>query len=192
MGNFIQKFRYKREYDEAEHQYPNISLIYGEDEEKGLIWTAEEPARATILFNGSEIKWTVDVNQYDTMKSGTLGIDLNAAVAFNRAVDDGTVSISNAWFELDGTRYDADAALVGGGDSLRFNVILNAITNTKSAAPQFKKPTTPQVNYTFEIIDGRDTVEGLIIEENSAQTAHWGLNYTIDNGGRFESFSRNK
>lgn len=166
MANFIQKFADAREYENAEHQYPNISLVEGE----GLIWTAENPDKETILFNGSEIKWTLDDVSWD-YTDGALDIDLNSVVAFNAAVGDGTVSTSNAWFELDGTRYDADVTLKGDGDSLRFSVILEAITNTKSAAPQ--------VYYNFTIIDGRDTVEGLTVEENSGQIAHWGLNYTI-------------
>lgn len=167
MAQFIQKFESMEDYNASEHQYPNISLVGGE----GLIWTAENPNKETILFNDSEIKWTLDETQYDTMKSGALNIDLNAAATFYNAVGNGTVSTSNAWFELDGTRYDAEVTLKGGG-SLSFNVILKAITNTKSAVPQ--------VYYHFTIIDGRDAAEGLIIEETSNKIAHWGLNYTIN------------
>lgn len=173
MAQFIQKFESMEDYNASEHQYPNISLVEGE----GLIWTAENP-KETILFNDSEIKWTLDANQYDTMKSGALNIDLNAAVTFYNAVVNGTVSTSNAWFELDGTRYDAEVTLKGGG-SLIFNVILKAITNTKSAVPQ--------VYYHFTIIDGRDAVEGLIIEETGDKIAHWGLNYTIEEASQDES-----
>lgn len=52
--NYIQKFTDAREYENAEHQYPNISLVEGE----GLIWTAEEP-EPDVLLNGSKIKWNV-------------------------------------------------------------------------------------------------------------------------------------
>lgn len=38
MAQFIQKFASMEDYNGAEHQYPNISLVEGE----GLIWTAEE------------------------------------------------------------------------------------------------------------------------------------------------------
>lgn len=37
MAQFIQKFTDAKAYENAEHQYPNISLVEGE----GLIWTAE-------------------------------------------------------------------------------------------------------------------------------------------------------
>lgn len=37
MAQFIQKFTDSKAYENAEHQYPNISLVEGE----GLIWTAE-------------------------------------------------------------------------------------------------------------------------------------------------------
>ena len=166
MAQFIQKFESMEDYNASEHQYPNISLVEGE----GLIWTAENPDKETILFNGSKIKWNIDNDSWD-YTDGALDIDLNSVVAFYAAVGDGTVSTSNAWFELDGTRYDADVTLKG-GDSLRFSVILDPIISTKSAAPQ--------VYYNFTIIDGRDAVEGLTIEEHSGQIAHWGLNYTIE------------
>lgn len=43
MANFIQKFRYEREYNEAEHDYPNVSLI----EDTGLVYQATDPCFLT-------------------------------------------------------------------------------------------------------------------------------------------------
>lgn len=44
MAQFIQKFPDAEAYENAEHQYPNISLVEGE----GLIWTAEEQKKYDI------------------------------------------------------------------------------------------------------------------------------------------------
>lgn len=44
MADFIQKFEDAEAYENAEHQYPNISLVEGE----GLIWTAEADKKYDI------------------------------------------------------------------------------------------------------------------------------------------------
>lgn len=175
MANFIQKFTDAREYENAEHQYPNISLVEGE----GLIWTAEEPARATILFNGSEIKWTLDDrSDWDYAKYGELDIDLEALNDFYVALanpKDYSISTSNVWFEWNGTRYDATVEVKSGdakSDNFEFNIILSVATRSA----------VPQLYYTFVLSDYSQTAghyNNVVINEKNGQIAHWGLNYTI-------------
>lgn len=182
--NYIQKFADAREYENAEHQYPNISLVGGE----GLIWTAEEPARATILFNGSEIKWTLDDrSDWDYAKYGELDIDLEAVNNLYFALanpKDYGVSTSNAWYEWNGARYDANVDLKSGGDAksddVEFDIILSVAT--RSAAPQ--------LYYTFTLSDYSQTAgryNNVVISEKNGQNATWGLNYTIGAPSQDES-----
>lgn len=175
MANFIQKFADAREYENAEHQYPNISLVEGE----GLIWTAENPNKETILFNDSEIKWTLDDYIFDYAESGALNVDIEAVNNLYFALanpKDYGVSTSNAWYELNGTRYDANVTLKSGGDAKSDNVEFNIILSvaTRSAAPQ--------LYYTFTLSDYSQTTgryENVVVEEMECSIAHWGLNYAI-------------
>lgn len=172
--NYIQKFNSIEEYNASEHQYPNISLVEGE----GLIWNAENPDKATILFSDSEIKWTIDDrSQWDYAKYGALNIDLEAVNRFYKAVGNNTISTSNAWFEWNGTRYDAEVALKSGGDAKSDNVEFDIILSvaTRSAVPQ--------LYYGFALSDfDKETglYSNVVINENNGQNATWGLNYEIN------------
>ena len=172
MAQFIQKFTDAEDYENAEHQYPNISLVEGE----GLIWTAENPDKATILFSDSEIKWTLDDYIYDYAESGELDVDINAVNDLYNALTGSTyiVSTSNAWFEWNGTRYDANADIKSDGEG-EFNIVLSVAT--RSAAPQ--------LYYTFTLSDFNKAAgryDNVVVEEIECRIAHWGLNYTIENG----------
>lgn len=183
MANFIQKFEDAKDYNASEHQYPNISLVEGE----GLIWTAENPNKETILFNDSEIKWTLDDYTYDYAESGALDVDIEAVnnlyIALVNPKDYG-VSTSNAWYEWNGTRYDANVELKSGGDAKSDNVEFNIVLSvaTRSAAPQ--------LYYKFTLSDYSRTsgrYENVVVEEMESRIAHWGLNYTIEEASQDES-----
>lgn len=171
MAKFLQKFQDAKAYENAEHQYPNISLVEGE----GLIWTAENPDKATILFSDSEIKWTLDDYTYDYAESGELDVDINAVNDLYNALanpKDYGVTTSNAWFEWNGTRYDANADIKSGNGEGEFNIVLSVAT--RSAAPQ--------LYYTFTLSDFNKAAgryDNVVVEEIESRIAHWGLNYTI-------------
>lgn len=61
MALFIQKFADMQEYNDAEHQYPNISLVDGE----GLVWEAES-TEPDVLLNARKIRWNVTDGQERT------------------------------------------------------------------------------------------------------------------------------
>lgn len=163
--NYIQKFTDAEAYENAEHQYPNISLVGGE----GLIWTAEEP-EPDVLLNGSKIKWNVTDGQnrtsvdYPSIKfadaqtlMNALNDSKNYTVTATASYNDGgknNFTDVNCYFD-NITKADAEIWIENEGIKI---VTLNLFSNTKAAA------------YNAVRIN---------VERSDKSKATWEINYTI-------------
>lgn len=167
MAQFIQKFPDAEAYENAEHQYPNISLIEGE----GLIWTAENP-EPDVLLNGSKIKWnvtdgvdrsSVDYPSISFADAQTLINALNddrnytvtATASYN---DGGKNNFTDVECSFDNiTEQEAEIWLADAGVKI---VTLSLFSNTKSPA------------YNAVTVN---------VERSDQPAAVWEINYTIEN-----------
>lgn len=93
MANFIQKFVDMQEYNDGEHQYPNISLVEGE----GLIWNAgaQEP---DVLLNAKKIRWNVTDGQERTSVDYP-SISFDDAQTLINALNNGAELIATGWYD---------------------------------------------------------------------------------------------
>ena len=94
MAQFIQKFESIEDYNAAEHQYPNISLVEGE----GLIWTAEAEAEPDVLLNASKIRWNVTDGQERTSVDYP-SISFEDAQTLINALNNGDELVATGWFD---------------------------------------------------------------------------------------------
>lgn len=170
-AKFIQKFESIEEYNDNEHQYPNISLVEGE----GLIWEAEEPEQEpNVLLNGSKIKWNVTdgVNRtsvdYPSISFADAQTLINAlndpknytVTATGSYNDGGKNNFTDVQCSFENiTEQEAEIFIENEGIKI---VTLNLFSNTKSPAPVYNAVT---VN----------------VERSDQPTATWEINYTIEN-----------
>ena len=93
MANFIQKFVNMQEYNDEEHQYPNISLVEGE----GLIWEAESP-EPDVLLNAKKIRWNVTDGQERTSVDYP-SISFEDAQTLINALNNGAELVATGWYD---------------------------------------------------------------------------------------------
>lgn len=172
MANFIQKFADARDYEGAEHQYPNISLVEGE----GLIWTAEEP-EPDVLLNGSKIKWNV-----------TDGVD-------RTSVDYPSISVNDAQTLINALNNDKDYTVTATGSynyddgkdgvSIENGEVTWELDNSGSPIFSILDPNNTKTSYSMCIIELTKEGEVQIFVAKYGGTATWEINYTITpNGGK--------
>ena len=100
--NYIQKFTDAEAYENAEHQYPNISLVEGE----GLIWTAEEP-EPDVLLNGSKIRWNVTDGEERTSVDYP-SISFEDAQTLINALNNGDELVATGWYVNGGKSFSGE------------------------------------------------------------------------------------
>ena len=93
MANFIQKFADMQEYNDADHQYPNISLVDGE----GLVWVEEAP-EPDVLLNASKIRWNVTDGQERTSVDYP-SISFEDAQTLINALNNGDELVATGWYD---------------------------------------------------------------------------------------------
>ena len=169
MANFIQKFADMQEYNDAEHQYPNISLVEGE----GLVWEAEAPAQEPdVLLNASEIKWGVTDGQERTSVDYPSISFADASNIISAHINNGYYVEATGWYDDGRTRENVDftfnigssdfsiTAVFGGDDISVATVYL--FTNAKAPAP--------------------DAV-GISVSKATNPTSTWYINYELKEDG---------
>lgn len=92
-AKFLQKFDDMQEYNDAEHQYPNISLVDGE----GLVWVAESP-EPDVLLNARKIRWNVTDGQERTSVDYP-SISFDDAQTLINALNNGDELVATGWFD---------------------------------------------------------------------------------------------
>ena len=102
MANFIQKFADMQEYNDAEHQYPNISLVDGE----GLIWEAESP-EPDVLLNARKIRWNVADGQERTSVDYP-SISFEDAQTLINALNNGDELVATGWYVNGGKSFSGE------------------------------------------------------------------------------------
>lgn len=168
MAQFIQKFANRRDYEESEHQYPNVSLL---EDGEGLVYTMEQP-EPDVLLNANKIKWNVTDGQNRTSvdypsisfaDAQTLINALNnpkyytvtATASYN---DGGKNNFTNVQCSFENiTEQDAEIWIENEGIKI---VTLSLFNNSRSAAYN-----AVRVN----------------VERSDQATATWEINYTIEN-----------
>lgn len=102
MAQFIQKFADMHGYIDAEHQYPNISLVEGE----GLIWEAESP-EPDVLLNARKIKWNVTDGQERTSVDYP-SISFEDAQTLINALNNGDELVATGWYVNGGKSFSGE------------------------------------------------------------------------------------
>lgn len=141
MANFIQKFVDMQEYNDEEHQYPNISLVEGE----GLIWEAESP-EPDVLLNAKKIRWNVTDGQERTSVDYP-SISFEDAQTLINALNNGAELVATGWYdnngksftgevtyELDNSGFPIFGIINPNNDSVYNVCILNLYNNAKAPA----------------------------------------------------------
>lgn len=136
MANFIQKFVDMQEYNDEEHQYPNISLVEGE----GLIWEAgaQEP---DVLLNGNKIKWNVTDGEERTSVDYP-SISFEAAQTIINSLNNGDEVSATGWYD-DGKSREENVEFTFNGSTNEFGIYADKISvatvylfaNTKAPVP---------------------------------------------------------
>ena len=136
MANFIQKFVNMHGYNEAEHQYPNISLVEGE----GLIWEAESP-EPDVLLNAKKIRWNVTDGQERTSVDYP-SISFEDAQSLINALNNGDEVSATGWYD-DGKSREENVDFTLYGSTNEFGISADKISvatvylfsNTKAPVP---------------------------------------------------------
>lgn len=103
MAQFIQKFADMQEYNDAEHQYPNISLVEGE----GLVWEAEAQQEPDVLLNARKIKWNVTDGQERTSVDYP-SISFTDAQTLINALNNGDELVATGWYVNGGKSFSGE------------------------------------------------------------------------------------
>lgn len=159
MANFIQKFVDMQEYNDEEHQYPNISLVEGE----GLIWNAEaqEP---DVLLNANKIKWDVTDGQERTSVDYP-SISFEDAQTLINALNNGDEVVASGWYDDGEIRKDVDFTFYGSTDEFGISVDKTSVAtvylfaNTKAPVPN---------------------AVGIGVSKADNPNARWEINYVIN------------
>lgn len=136
MANFIQKFVDMQEYNDGEHQYPNISLVEGE----GLIWEAEAP-EPDVLLNANKIRWNVTDGEERTSVDYP-SISFEAAQTIINSLNNGDEVSATGWYD-DGKSREENVEFTFNGSTNEFGIYADKIsvaavflfTNTKAPVP---------------------------------------------------------
>lgn len=169
MAQFIQKFDSLEDYNAAEHQYPNISLVEGE----GLIWTAEKKYDINIsIGDGGNLECSVFSNESADRETST----------FDHP--EWREGLNNLWSYLsNGSELDDNYTITyttskGDTETVAFTYDFADVSGKKSAADYSK--------YRFVIIP-KGFGEGeyvLTVEVASGRSGDYDFNVTFLNGTR--------
>lgn len=165
MAQFIQKFQSIEDYNGAEHQYPNISLVEGE----GLIWKAEE-IEPDVLLNGSKIKWNVT----DGVRRSSLdypSISLADAQTLINALNnpkDYTVTATGSYNDDDE------------GVSIENGEVTWSLESSGYPIFSISDPNDTKTSYSMCFIGIEKGGEAYILVGKYGGAATWEINYTIE------------
>lgn len=119
MANFIQKFADMQEYNDADHQYPNISLVDGE----GLVWVEEAP-EPDVLLNARKIRWNVTDGQERTSVDYP-SISFEDAQTLINALNNGDELVATGWYDVNGKSFTGEVTYELDGSGFPIFGIIN-------------------------------------------------------------------
>ena len=162
MANFIQKFADMHGYIDAEHQYPNISLVEGE----GLIWEAEaQEPEPDVLLNGSKIKWNVTDGQERTSVDYP-SISFEDAQTLINALNNGDEVSATGWYD-DGKSREENVEFTFNGSTDEIGISVNKIA--VATVYLFGNTKAPVLN-----------AVGIGVSKADNPNASWEINYVIN------------